>query len=34
LPLYHVRFAMRELWPEGAGDEVLVEIFEPWLERP
>lgn len=34
LPLYHVAFAMRELWPEGAGDEVVVEIFEPWLERP
>ena len=34
LPLYHVSFSMPELWPEGAGDEVLVEIFEPWLARP
>ena len=32
--LYHVSFAMRELWPEGEGDEVVVEIFEHWLERP
>ena len=34
LALYHVSFAMRELWPEGADDEVVVELFEPWLERP
>ena len=34
LPLYHVSFAMHELWPEGAGDVVMVEIFEPWLVRP
>lgn len=32
--LYHVSFAMSELWPEGAGDEVWVEIFEHWLDRP
>ena len=32
--LYHVSFAMRELWPESAGDEVVVELFEHWLERP
>ncbi len=30
--LYHVSFAMRELWPEGAEDEVVVELFEHWLE--
>ena len=33
LPLYHVRFDQRALWPEAApGDEVVVEIFGPWLE--
>ena len=37
LPLYHVRFEQRALWPEaiagdeGPGDEVVVEIFGPWL---
>lgn len=32
--LYHVRFAMPAVWHgEGrAGDELLVEIFEHWLE--
>ena len=34
LDLYHVSFAMRDLWPEGGADEVVVELFEPWLERP
>jgi nitrile hydratase len=33
LPLYHVRFVQPAIWNEGAsGDELLVEIFEPWLE--
>jgi nitrile hydratase len=33
--LYHVTFPMRELWPEGkAADELVVEIYEHWLERP
>jgi nitrile hydratase len=33
LPLYHVTFPMRELWPDGrADDELLVEIYEHWLE--
>ncbi len=33
LPLYHVRFALADLWPEGrTGTDILVEIFEPWLE--
>ena len=33
--LYHVSFALAELWPEGAPrDELLVEIYEHWLERP
>lgn len=32
-PLYHVRFAQPAIWQEGsAGDEVLVEIYEHWLE--
>jgi len=35
LPLYHVRFPKDALWAEPVpGDAVLVEIFEPWLERP
>jgi nitrile hydratase beta subunit-like protein len=35
LPLYRVRFAQRELWPDyrgAAGDSVDVEIYEHWLE--
>lgn len=34
IPLYHVRFDMPAVWRgEGhAGDELLVEIFEHWLE--
>ena len=31
LPLYHVRFAQAAIWGEG-DDELLVELFEPWLE--
>ena len=32
-PLYHVRFDQPSVWHEGApGDELLVEIFEHWLE--
>ncbi len=35
LPLYHVAFDARTIWPDAAADELLVEIFEPWLEpRP
>lgn len=31
--LYHVRFDQPGLWHQGrAGDEVVVEIFEHWLE--
>jgi len=31
--LYHVVFGRPPLWDEGApGDDVLVEIFEHWLE--
>lgn len=35
LPVYRVRFARAELWPEDARpgrDAVVVDIFEPWLE--
>ena len=33
--LYHVAFAQPPVWNEGrAGDELLVEIFEHWLEAP
>ena len=33
IPLYHVAFDPVAVWPEGARqDELLVEIFEHWLE--
>ena len=33
LPLYHVAFNQPAVWQEGqAGDELLIEIYEPWLE--
>lgn len=33
LSLYHVRFDQPSIWQQGrAGDEVLAEIFESWLE--
>ena len=35
LPVYRVRFAQAELWPDYAGakdDAVVVDLFEPWLE--
>jgi nitrile hydratase len=34
-PLYRVRFAQRELWPDYAGgpvDTVDVELYQHWLE--
>ncbi len=31
LPLYHVSFAPGTLWPDGQGDAILIELFEPWL---
>ncbi len=32
-PLYHVAFAQPAIWNQGqAGDELLVEIYEHWLE--
>ena len=35
-PLYRVRFAQAEVWPDyrgKAGDVVEIEIFQHWLER-
>lgn len=31
LPLYHVAFNPASLWPDGQGDDILIELFEPWL---
>ena len=34
-PLYHVRFQKGAIWPEAKpDDELLIEIFEHWLEKP
>lgn len=30
--LYHVAFPFAELWPDGTGDELVVEIYGHWLE--
>ncbi len=30
--LYHVAFAPRTIWPDADSDELVVEIFEHWLE--
>jgi nitrile hydratase len=33
LPLYHVRFDPLSIWHEGrSSDEIVVELFGPWLE--
>jgi hypothetical protein len=33
LKLYHVAFDPATIWPDAAfGGELVVEIFEPWLE--
>jgi nitrile hydratase subunit beta len=35
LPLYHVRFRKDRIWPEQRpDDELQIEIYEHWLERP
>jgi nitrile hydratase len=31
-PLYHVAFARRDIWPDEADGEIVVEIFDHWLE--
>jgi nitrile hydratase len=34
-PLYHVRFRKGAIWPQAKpDDEILVEIYGHWLERP
>lgn len=34
-PLYHVRFKKGAIWPDAPhDDELLVEIFGHWLEKP
>lgn len=36
IPLYRVSFAMTDLWPdrvERAGDRLVADIFEHWLEH-
>lgn len=30
--LYHVAFPPAEIWPDGGGDAILVEVYEHWLE--
>ncbi len=32
LELYHVAFSPQGLWPDAGGNELLVEIYETWLE--
>lgn len=33
--LYHVLFAQPPIWQEGeVGDEIMVELYEHWLEAP
>jgi nitrile hydratase len=33
--LYHVAFPMNEIWPEAPpDDEIVVELYQHWLEHP
>lgn len=34
VPLYLVRFDQGEVWEgyEGSGDQILLDLYEPWLE--
>ena len=32
LALYHVAFSGHDPWPDGNADELLVEVYETWLE--
>ena len=32
LALYHVAFKPGEIWPDSAAAELLVEVFESWLQ--
>ena len=31
-PLYHVAFDPRSIWPDAGASEIVVEIFDHWLE--
>lgn len=30
--LYHVAFTPRDLWPDAGASEILVELYDHWLE--
>ena len=30
--LYHVSFPLPQIWADASGDELVVEIYEHWLE--
>lgn len=32
LPLYHVAFAPSSIWPDAGATEIVIELFESWLE--
>ena len=32
LPLYHVAFPSDAIWPGAGPTDLLVEVFEPWLQ--
>ena len=32
LALYHVAFEPQAIWPDASGDELVVEVYETWLE--
>ena len=32
LALYHVAFELQAIWPDAGGDEIVVELYETWLE--
>ena len=32
LPLYHVSFQPAAIWPGSTAAEIIVELYEPWLE--
>ncbi|HEX7389488.1 MAG TPA: SH3-like domain-containing protein [Acidiphilium sp.] len=32
VPLYHVRFDPKTVWPDTSADDIVIEIFQHWLE--
>ena len=32
VPLYHVRFSAVDVWADATADDLVVEVFEHWLE--